>query len=89
MPGAQTLLSPQLRTHRLWGWCRWTLLSSGEAPLPLPSALSLLFCSTVTSVTLQAAAQSCDASIKCILGTVDWLCWLDVFVLPGDAHLWH
>lgn len=73
MPWTQTLLRPQFRTHRLWSWCRWTLLSSGKGALPLPSALTLLFCSTVTGVTLQAAAQPYDANIKYILRTMEWL----------------
>lgn len=81
------ILSPLFRTCRLWSWCRWTLLSSGEAPLPLPSALTLLLCST--GVTLQAAAQSCGANINTY-----WELWsgflrVDMFVFPGDAHLWY
>lgn len=68
------------------------LLSLAKAPLPLLSTLAVLFCSTETSVTLQAAAHAtvlwCQYKIHGVnYGVAPGR--VGGFVLPGDAHLQH
>jgi len=67
-PEPQPLLPPQFRTHRLPGWCR------GTSALPWQSSTAFaLYPHCPVLQHSDQCDQSCDANVKKLLWTMEWL----------------